>query len=141
MHRQECALGEAEDLVQYLSIDADPAEEGIAEDRLLEKFRCATEGNACLMTYDSAPLAPGKAEFKYYLAGTGFVLTAHLEDGDIDPNAPEWLVCSEDSLDAVFADGSDCGFDVFGDSGDDVRDELRQELCDQHNEYCDDGEE
>ncbi len=141
MHRQEYALGEAEDLVEYLSIDADPAEEGIPEDQLLAKFQCSADGNACLMTYDTTPQAPDIAEFKYYLAGTGFVLSAALVDGNINTNSSEWLVCSEDSLEAVFADGSDCGFDHFGEPEVDVREELRQELCDQHEEYCDDGEE
>ncbi len=141
MHRQEYALGEAEDLVEYLSSDADPADEGIPENQLLEQFRCATEGNTCLLTFDSAPLAPGTTEFKYYLAGTGFVLSAHLDDGEINTNTSEWLVCSEDSLEAVFADGSDCGFDQFGELGDDVRAELLQELCDQHDEYCTEAEE
>lgn len=140
MHRQEYALGEAEDLVEYLSSDADPADEGIGQDQLLEKFRCATDGNQCLMTYDSTPLSPGNTEFKYYLAGTGFVLSAHLEDGEINTNTSEWLVCSEDSIEAAFADGSDCGFDQFGVPGVDVREELLEELCDQHEEYCADGE-
>ena len=139
-HRQEYALGEAEDLVEYLSTDADPADEGIGEEQLLAQFRCATDGNTCLMTHDSTPLGPDNTEFKYYLAGTGFVLSAHLEDGVINTNTSEWLVCSEDSLEAVFADGSACGFDHFGEPAVDVRAELREELCDQHSEYCADVE-
>lgn len=141
MHRQEYALGEAEDIVEYLSLDADPADEGISEEQLLEKFQCGEDGNTCLMTYDFAPLEPEAAEYKYYLHGTGFVLAAALEDDEIDTNSSEWLVCSEDSLEDAFADGSDCGFDLFGESESDVREELLEELCDLHDEFCEDGEE
>jgi hypothetical protein len=140
MHRQEYALGEAEDIVEYLSLDADPEDEGISQDVLLEKYQCATGGNKCLMTYDSSPLEPEAAEFKYYLKGTGFVLAAAIEDGEVNEDAAEWLVCSEDSLEAAFADGSDCGFDDFEGEGEDVREELLSELCDLHDEFCDDGE-
>ena len=101
MHRQEYALGEAEDIVEYLSTDADPADEGISEDVLAEMYRCSTAGNTCLMTYDSAPLEPGHAEFKYYLAGAGFVLAVGIEDGEIQEDGGEWLVCEGDSLDVL----------------------------------------
>lgn len=134
MHRQEYALGEAEDIVEYLEVHADPADEGIPEDVLAMEYRCTTAGNSCLKTYDSTPLEPGKAEFKYYLAGTGFVLAAPLEDGEVNTNSSEWLVCEGDSLDAL----ESCGVDAEFGAG--ALDELRQELCDLHDEYCEDGE-
>lgn len=135
MHRQEYALGEAEDIVEYLALGADPADEGISEEELHPAYRCTTGGNDCLMTYDSAPLEPGHAEFKYYLAGTGFVLAAAVEDGELDENSGEWLVCEGDSLDVL----DSCGFDDEFGAG--ATDELKEELCDLHDEFCDDGEE
>lgn len=134
IHRQEYALGEAEDIVEYVALDADPADEGISDLQLDSAYRCTASGNSCLMTYDSTPLEPGNAEYKYYLAGVGFVLSAHLEDGEINPDVSEWLVCHGDSLDVL----STCGFDAEFGAG--ATAELRQELCDLHDEYCDDGE-
>jgi hypothetical protein len=134
IHRQEYALGEAEDLVEYRALGADPTAEGIPEHHLDPAYRCSTPGNSCLMTYDFTPLEPANAEFKYYLAGVGFVLSAPLEDGEINRDSSEWLVCQGDSLAMLETCGID---DEFGPG---ALDELRQELCDLHDEYCDDGE-
>ncbi len=140
IHRQEYALGEAEDIVQYLSADTSPAAEGVPAGGLPAQFDCDSPGNTCLMTYDFTPLEPGHAEYKFYLQGTGFVLAVPIEDGEVDENAQEWLLCSADEFDDILADGSDCGFDFFGENGADVREELAGALCDLHNELCDDGE-
>ena len=92
-----------------------------------EAFLC--EGN-CLKTFDFAPLEPESTEYKYYLPGTGFVLAVSLEDGEIDPEGREELVCVGDSLDIL--EDEACGIE------DPV--ELLEELCDLHDEFCDDGE-
>ena len=77
VHRQEYALGEAEDIVQYLAIGTSPTEEEGGEN---EAFPCE---DACLKTFDFAPLEPESTEFKYYLPGIGFVLAVALEDGEM----------------------------------------------------------
>lgn len=133
-HRQEYALGEAEDIVEYLGLDADPADKGISEDMLDIAYRCTTGDNSCLMTYDYSPLEPSSAEFKYYLAGTGFVLAVPIEDGEINAANTEWLVCEGDSYAAL----DNCGIeDEFGEGS---LDELKGALCDLADELCDDGE-
>jgi hypothetical protein len=86
------------------------------------------------MTYDSSPLEPNKAEFKYYLAGTGFVLAVNIEDDEVLENGAEWLVCEGDSLDILDSCGID---DEFGPG---AVEELRGAMCDLADELCDDGE-
>lgn len=94
-HRQELAVGEAEDLVQYLDTAAVPTEEEGGEN---PTFPCAPTG--CLKTFDFSTLNPQSTEYKYYLAGTGFVLAVSLDDGEIDGEREE-LVCVGDSLDVL----------------------------------------
>ena len=95
-HRQEFALGEAEDLVEYVDLAGVPTAEMGGENAA---FPCAPDG--CLQTFDSSPLDPESTEFKFYLAGVGFVLAVSLEDGELTGEREE-LVCSGDSLDVLF---------------------------------------
>lgn len=91
-HRQEFALGEAEDIVQYLSTMASPMEENA-------RFPCGPAGG-CLMTYDFTPLEPDASEFKYYIPGIGFVLAEAMEDGELTGEREE-LVCVGDDLEIL----------------------------------------
>ncbi len=99
-HRQEFALGEAEDIIQYLDIAAYPEEEN-------ERFPCA-DSAGCLMTYDFSPLDPEATEFKYYIAGVGFVLAEAMEDGELSGER-ETLECVGDSL--AVLESPECGID------------------------------
>jgi len=91
IHRQEFALGEAEDIVEYRDLAASPLEEN-------PKFPCA---GSCLQTFDSAPLDPASTEFKYYLPGVGFVHAESMEDGALTGELEE-LVCVGPSLDVLW---------------------------------------
>ena len=113
-HRQEYALGEAEDIIQYLDDAAVPSADEGGENEL---FPCAPGG--CVMTFDFSPLEPESTEFKYYKAGIGFVLAVAMEDGEFTGEREE-LVCIGDSLD-VLSDDPDCG---IGDP-----EALLEELC------------
>ena len=94
-HRQEYALGDAEDIVQYLDTATAPtAEEGGDN----AAFPCAP--NLCLKTLDLAPIDPESTEFKYYLPNTGFVLAVAMEDEEFTGEREE-LVCVGDSLDIL----------------------------------------
>ena len=112
-HRQEFALGEAEDIVQYVSLNAAPSAE---EGGDVEGFECAPD--RCLQTFDFAPIDPASTEFKYYLPGTGFVLAVAFEDGELTGEREE-LVCTGGSLD-ILGDPA-CGIDR--------PDLLLEELC------------
>ncbi len=124
IHRQEYFLGEAEDIVQYLDLSASPSEEEGGEN---EAYPC--QGN-CLKTFDFAPLEPESTEYKYYLPGTGFVLAVSLEDGEVDEEGRESLVCAGPSLEVLFDDA--CGIED--------PEELMEDLCEFHNEFCEDDE-
>lgn len=113
-HRQEFALGEAEDIIQYLQEDAVPGAEEGGENVL---YPCAPGG--CLLTFDFAPIEPESTEYKYYKPGVGFVLAVALEDGEITGEREE-LKCIGDSLD-ILSDDPDCG---IADP-----DALLEELC------------
>jgi hypothetical protein len=113
-HRQEFALGEAEDIIQYMDDAAVPSDDEGGENGL---FPCAPDG--CLKTFDFAPLDPESTEFKYYRPGIGFVLAVAMEDGEVTGEREE-LVCVGDSLD-ILSDDPDCG---IGDP-----DALLEELC------------
>ena len=118
-HRLEFALGEAEDIIQYLSIAASPEEENLL-------FPC---NDGCLKTFDFAPIDPEATEFKYYKPGVGFVLAVAMEEGEITGEREE-LVCTGDSLDEVLTN-PDCGFP-------DDMDSLLDELCKLSPDvYCD----
>lgn len=90
--RQEFALGEAEDAVEYLNLAAAPKKKEGGEN---PAFPCAPTG--CLKTLEFSPLEPEGSEFKYYLANTGFVLAVDMEDGKATGEREE-LVCVGDSL-------------------------------------------
>jgi hypothetical protein len=113
-HRQEYALGEAEDIIQYLDGAAVPSGDEGGDNGL---FPCYPDG--CLKTFDFAPIEPEATEFKYYKPGTGFVLAVAMEDGEITGEREE-LVCIGDSLN-VLSDDPDCG---IGDP-----EALLEELC------------
>ena len=60
----------------------------------------------CVQTYDFAPIEPESTEFKYYIAGLGFVLAEAMEDGEFTGEREE-LMCVGDSLDVL----NDCGIE------------------------------
>jgi hypothetical protein len=115
-HRQEYALGEAEDLVTYVDDSAIPGEE-------VEDFPCAPMG--CLQTLDQSPLEPESTEFKYYVPNVGFVLAEEMEDGELTGEREE-LVCVGDSLDILF--DLSCGIEN--------PQELLEDLCDLASQFC-----
>ncbi len=117
-HRQEYLLGEAEDVIQYLNGVGNPTSVGPGEGGENPKFPC---GGACVKTEEFIPPEPEAGEFKYFLAGTGFVLGIGLEDGEPTGERDE-VLCTGDSLD-VLADDPDCGID-----GADLP-ELLEQLC------------
>jgi hypothetical protein len=115
-HRQEWLLGEAEDVIQYVGVNESPApEEG--GDNPNDAFSCSMNGG-CVKTEEFIPPDPESGEYKYFLAGTGFVLGVGLENGEITGERDE-LVCIGDSHDIL--DDPSCG---IGDV-----DKLREELC------------
>ena len=126
VHRTEYALGEAEDIVEYLAMGATPTEDEGGDNA---SFPCA---GGCLKTFDFSPLEPESTEYKYYLPGVGFVLAISLEDGEIEEDGREELVCIGDSL-AILVDDSDCGIEN--------PEELLEELCELHDELCMDDDE
>jgi hypothetical protein len=109
-HRQEFALGEAEDIIEYIDVSAIPNEEN-------EGFPCSDAGG-CLMTYDFSPLDPESSEFKYYIPGLGFVLAEAMENGELTGEREE-LVCTGNSL------------SILNDPACDIEDpeKLLEELC------------
>ena len=126
-HRQEFALGEAEDIIQYGDLAAIPSEEEGGEN---SDFPCSSDPNGCLMTFDFTPLAPESTEFKYYLPGVGFVLGVALEDGELTGERDE-LVCVGDSL------------EILQDPSCEIEDpeELLEELCElSPDAFCEDDE-
>jgi len=115
-HRQEFALGEAEDIVQYVGIGSAPSdEEGGNNPNPL--FSCGTD--QCLQTFDFAPIDPESTEYKYYLPGTGFVLAVAMEDGELTGEREE-LMCVGDSLD-ILSNDTNCGIEKA--------ERLLEELC------------
>jgi hypothetical protein len=119
--RQEFALEEAEDIVEYVSLAGFPTEEMGGEN---EAFPCAPDG--CLQTHDSSPLEPGETEFKFYIPDVGFVLAVAMED-DEPSGEREELVCIGDTLDILMTDPS-CGIED--------PEELLEELCDLSEFLC-----
>ncbi len=112
IHRQEFAIGEAEDIVQYLDTATSPTE---AEGGENSTFPCADQ---CLKTFDFAALGPHATEHKYYLPGIGFVLAVAMEDGEITGEREE-LICVGESPDIL--EDAACGIDD--------PDALFEELC------------
>ena len=68
--RQEVLLGEAEDVIEILSV---------TESESSAAASCA--GN-CLLTRDFTPLEPGAEEYKYYVPGIGLIVEVDVETGD-----------------------------------------------------------
>lgn len=126
-HRQEYLLGEAEDVIRYVAGADNPTSVGEGGENL--NFPCngmgGTDGN-CVKTEEFIPPEPGAGEFKYFLAGTGFVLGVGLEDGEPTGERDE-VLCIGDSLD-VLNDPS-CG--NYNPS------ELRAQLCELSIAFCD----
>lgn len=120
-HRQEFALGVAEDLVEYVALNATPGAEEGGEN---EAFPCV---GGCLKTLEYSPLEPEDSEFKYYLPGVGFVLAVAMEDGEVTGDR-ETVVCRGDSL-AVLGDPS-CGIEE--------PEILLDDLCELHPAFCPD---
>ncbi len=114
-HRQEYLLGEAEDVVRYVAGADNPSDVGAGEGGDNPNFPC--EAN-CIKTEEFVPPEPDSGEYKYYIAGTGFVLGVALEDGEVSGEREE-LLCTGDSLDVL--NDPDCGIE-------DV-DALREQLC------------
>lgn len=120
-HRTEFAPGEAEDIIQYVTMSGGPTDDQGGE---VEGFECDFD---CLQTYDFAPLDPESTEFKFYKADDGseshqfgFVLAVGMEDGEVVER--EELVCVGDSLDTLYE--PQCGL------GDEEQvDALIEELC------------
>lgn len=71
-YRQEWALGEAEDVVEVISLDA--------KDTRVPFSQNAT--GPILKTRDTTPLSPGVDEFKYYVPGIGFALEVKPATGE-----------------------------------------------------------
>ena len=118
--RQEFALEEAEDIVEYVDLAAGPTAEMGGEN---PAFPC---DGGCLQTHDSSPLEPDGSEFKFYLAGVGFVLAADLEDGEPTGEREE-LLCVGDSLE-ILRDES-CGIEDL--------EQLLEVLCERSPEtFC-----
>jgi hypothetical protein len=124
--RQEYAIAEAEDVVEYVDLMGIPGQDEGGENPNNADFECAPEG--CLKTRDISPLEPDASEFKYYKAGIGFVLATAFEDEEFTGEREE-LVCVGDSLDILQTD--ECGIeDVEG---------LLEDLCElAPDAFCDD---
>ncbi len=104
--RQEYAIAEAEDVVEYLDLNAVPGGDEGGQNPNHPDFACNGFNGDCLKTLDTSALDPESTEFKYYKAGLGFVLAVSMEDGEFDGEREE-LVCSGDSLEIISEDG--CG--------------------------------
>lgn len=94
-HRQEFALGEAEDVAQYIHLATAPTE---AEGGDNPRFPC--DPDRCLKVLELEPPEPETTEFKYYLPGTGFVLAVDMERGEFSGEREE-VLCVGDSLDVL----------------------------------------
>ncbi len=121
-HRQEYALGDAEDIVEYLDRKTSPTQ---AEGGGNANYPCHDN---CLKTHEFSPLEPDVSEIKYYAPGTGFVLSVESEDGSITTR--EELVCDGYSL-AVLG-GAGCGVEDPA--------ALQQKLCELRTPFCERGE-
>ena len=68
--RQEVAYGEAEDVVEIVSLTASESAPGGS---------CTDD---CLHTIDFSPLEPGATEDKYYVRGIGLIVEVDPETGE-----------------------------------------------------------
>jgi hypothetical protein len=121
-HRQEYLLGEAEDVIRYFAGADGPTSVGAGEGGENSNFPCA--GN-CLKTEEFIPPEPGAGEFKYFLAGIGFVLGVGLEDGEPTGERDE-VLCIGESLDVL----NDVNCSIDDPSG------LLDQLCDLSVAFC-----
>lgn len=98
-HRQEWLLGEAEDAIKYLA-GADGGTYFVSEEEGGENpiFKCSQSPTGCVMTEEFIPPEPGAGEYKYFIAGTGFVLGVALEDGEVSGEREELLCTGEADL-------------------------------------------
>jgi len=71
-YRQEFALGNAEDVVEVLSLDARDTRVPFSENG----------AGPILKTRDTTPLSPGAVEHKYYVPGIGFALEVNVATGE-----------------------------------------------------------
>ena len=125
--RQEYALEQAEDVVEYIDLAAIPTAEMDGENPL---FPCAPAGG-CLQTRDLTALEPADSEFKFYLEGVGFVLAVALVDGEVTGEREE-LLCVGDSLEIL--EDESCEIDDL--------EALLEVLCElSPDAFCDDEEE
>lgn len=131
-HRQEYLLGEAEDVIQYLAGAGDETSVGIDPDEGGENPNFPCGGN-CVKTQEFIPPEPDAGEFKYFIAGTGFVLGVALEDGEPTGERDE-VQCVKPALEEILDDPAACGID--GDV-----EELKEQLCrlspDAFEAFCD----
>jgi hypothetical protein len=72
LYRQEWALGNAEDVVEVVSVDARDTDVPFRENG----------SGPVLKTRDFTPLSPGIVEYKYYVPGVGFALEVDPETGE-----------------------------------------------------------
>ena len=105
-HRQEFLLGEAEDVIRYVAGAATPTSVGAGEggENMRDpggRFIC---NGQCVKTEEFIPPEPGAGEYKYFIAGIGFVLGVALEDG-VPTGERDELLCTGESLDVL----PDCG--------------------------------
>ena len=68
--RQEVSFGEAEDVIEILSITASESSAG------------GSCNGDCLQTADTTPLEPDAEENKYYAPGIGLIVEVDIETGD-----------------------------------------------------------
>ena len=110
-HRQEYLLGEAEDVIQYVAGVGDETVPGVDEGGE-GPIPCGAPNGGCVKTEEFIPPDPTAGEYKYFLAGTGFVLGVGLnrEDGTVTPNGDrDEVLCVGESL-GVLGDPS-CGIE------------------------------
>jgi len=117
-HRQEYLPGEAEDVIQYVNgVDA-LTSVGPGEGGETDNFPC---NGQCVKTEEFIPPEPGAGEFKYFKAGTGFVLGVALEDGEPTGERDE-VLCIGEGL-GILVDDPNCGIASDGLEG------LQEMLC------------
>ena len=104
--RQEYAIAEAEDLVEYVNLNANLVGVEVSEDF---DYGCTGVDGDCLKTFDTSALDPESTEFKYYKAGVGFILAIGMDEGEVEDR--EELVCYGESLDILTADANPCGLE------------------------------
>jgi hypothetical protein len=121
-HRQEWKLGEAEDVIQY--VNGADATTSVGEGAENAFFPC---NDNCVKTEEFIPLEPEAGEFKYFLAGTGFVLGVALEDG-IPTGERDELHCVGDSMGVLSTPACSGAIDDIG--------ELLPKLCELSFVFC-----